>query len=90
MVLYSNITIVEIDHFSNSFQQIISLSPEEQRRGQKKCIKIKSNNGRKYSNLTAGSTNYGYVAYYAKEVHTGESRIDNANGYLFYTYNGVN
>ena len=33
---------------------------------------------------------YGEVAYYAKEVHNGPSKIVNKNDYLFYTYNGVN
>ena len=41
-------------------------------------------------NIKAGSSNYGYVGYYAKEVHNGESKIVNQNGYLFYTYNNVN
>ena len=34
-------------------------------------------------NLTAGSEENGYVAYYAKEVHTGTSKIVNVNDYLF-------
>ena len=41
-------------------------------------------------NITAGSKDNGYVAYYAIEVHSGESKIVNYNDYLFYTYNGVN
>lgn len=41
-------------------------------------------------NIAKGSSDYGYVAYYAIEVHTGESKIVNQEGYLFYTYNGVN
>jgi len=40
--------------------------------------------------LSPGSSDYGSVAYYALEVHTGESRIDNVNGYLFYTLDGTN
>ncbi len=40
--------------------------------------------------ITTGSTNNGYVAYYAIEVHTGETKIVNQNGYLFYSYDGVN
>ena len=45
-----------------------------------------------YSSLdiTAGSSDYGYVGYNAKEVHKGESKIVNYNDYLFYTYNGIN
>ena len=40
--------------------------------------------------INVGSSNYGRVAEYAKEVHNGESKIVNKDGYLFYTYNGVN
>ena len=40
--------------------------------------------------LTAGSSDYGYVAAYAKEVHKENTKIVNQNGYLFYTYDGVN
>ena len=40
--------------------------------------------------LTIGSEEYGKIAHFAKEIHTGESKIDNQNGVLFYTYNEVN
>ena len=40
--------------------------------------------------ITVGSSDNGEVAYYAKEVHNGSSKIVNKNDYLFYTYNGVN
>ena len=40
--------------------------------------------------IKAGSSNHGYVAYYAKEVHKEASKIVNYNDYLFYTYNDVN
>ena len=40
--------------------------------------------------ITLGSSDHGEVAYYAKEVHTGMSKIDNQNGYIFYTYKGIN
>lgn len=41
-------------------------------------------------NITAGSTDYGYVGYWAKEVHTGESKIVNKDDFLFITSGGVN
>ena len=42
-------------------------------------------------NITKGSTDYGYVGYYALEIHNGnESKIVNKDGYLFYTYNAIN
>ena len=37
--------------------------------------------------IVAGNSNYGEVARYALEVHTGESKIVNKDDYLFYTYN---
>ena len=36
-------------------------------------------------NIKARSSDYGYVGYYAKVVHKGESPIVNKNGYLFIT-----
>ena len=41
-------------------------------------------------NITAGADGYGGIADDAIEVHTGESKIVNRDGYIFYTYNGVN
>ena len=41
-------------------------------------------------NIIAGSEDNGYIGKYAKEVHTGESKIVDINGYLFYTYGGTN
>ena len=41
-------------------------------------------------NISAGSEENGCVAYYAIEVHTGESKIVNKDDYLFYTYGSVN
>lgn len=40
--------------------------------------------------ITLGQQEYGYVAYWAKEIHNGTTKIVNQNGYLFYTYDGVN
>ena len=40
--------------------------------------------------INAGSWDKGYVAYYAKDVHTGESTIINAKDYLFYTHGNIN
>jgi len=40
--------------------------------------------------IVAGSSDYGLVAYYAIEVHQGESKIVNKYGFLFYTCVGVN
>lgn len=41
-------------------------------------------------NLTVGSEDNGYVAYYALEVHGGESKFVDKDEYTFYTCNGVN
>ena len=40
--------------------------------------------------IKAGTSNNGYVGYYAIEVHRSESKIDNVDGYLFYTFEDVN
>lgn len=40
--------------------------------------------------LTSGSWDYGYVALRAKEIHTGESKMVNLDGFIFYTVGGVN
>ena len=40
--------------------------------------------------ITKGSRDYGYVAYYAVEVHKGASAIVNQDGYLFCAAGGVN
>ena len=40
--------------------------------------------------ITAGSSDYGYVAYYAIEVNNEASKIVIVNDYVFYTYNDVN
>lgn len=37
-------------------------------------------------NIIKGSSNNGYVSYYALEVHSGESKIVNNDGYLFSTF----
>ena len=54
------------------------------------CVKLVEVINKSSLNITAGSRDYGYVGYYAIEVHNGESKIDNLDGYLFYTYDGVN
>ena len=36
--------------------------------------------------IRVGSTDHGYVAYNAKEVHSGESKVRSENEYLFYSY----
>ena len=40
--------------------------------------------------IEKGTSDYGYVACYALEVHNDDSKIANENGYIFYTYEGVN
>ena len=41
-------------------------------------------------NIEAGSDAYGYIAYYAKEIHNGVSKVVYKDDFIFYTYNGVN
>ena len=54
------------------------------------CFKLIEVINKSSLNIVAGSSDNGDVAYYAKEVHNGESKIVNKNDYLFYTYGGVN
>ena len=49
------------------------------------CYKLVEVINKSSLNITTGSDGY-----YAKEVHTGKSKVVNYNDYLFYTYNGVN
>lgn len=39
--------------------------------------------------IRAKSIDFGQIANYALEVHSGESKLDNVNGYLFYTNKGT-
>ena len=54
------------------------------------CYKLVEVINKSSLNITAGSSSNGYVAYNAIEVHSGDSKIVDQNGYLFYTYSGVN
>ena len=54
------------------------------------CYKLVEVINKSQLDITAGSAGYGDVALYAKEVHNGDSKIVNLNGYLFYTHNEVN
>ena len=40
--------------------------------------------------ISKAASSNGQIGYSAFEIHMGESKIDNQNGYLFYTYGGVN
>ena len=54
------------------------------------CYKLVEVINKSSLDITAGSSSYGYIGYYAIEVHSGESKIKNVNDYLFYSFNGVN
>ena len=53
------------------------------------CYKLVEIINQSSLNIQAGSNDYGDVAYYAKEVHAEESKIDHVGDYLFYTYDNV-
>ena len=40
-------------------------------------------------NIIKGTGNHGLFAPHALEMHNGSSKIDNCNGFLFYTYEGI-
>ena len=54
------------------------------------CFKLAEVINKSSMNITAGSDDHGEVAYHAIEVHNGESKVVNKDGYLFYTYGGNN
>ena len=55
------------------------------------CYKLVEVINRSAMNIEVGASDNGYVGYYAKEVHKGESGITlDDGGNIFYTYNGVN
>ena len=54
------------------------------------CSKLVEVINKSSLNITAASKGNGCVAYYAKEVHNGTTKIVNQNDYLFYTCDGVN
>ena len=53
------------------------------------CDKLVEVINRSSLDITAGSKDNGRIAYCAKEVHSGESKLVNQNDYIFYTYDGV-
>ena len=54
------------------------------------CSKLVEVINKSSLNITKGSYNNGHVAGYALEVHTGETKIVNKDGYLFITSGGIN
>ena len=54
------------------------------------CYKLVEVINKSSLTITVGNYDNGYVGYYALEVHKGESKILNKDGYLFYTVDGVN
>ena len=52
-----------------------------------KLVEVINKSSRK---ITKGSESNGYVGKYALEIHNGESKIVDKDGYLFITYDGVN
>lgn len=53
------------------------------------CLKLAEVVNHSDLEITAGNMDNGMVAYYAEEVHTGESRVEELNGYLFGILNGT-
>ena len=54
------------------------------------CFKLVEVINHSSLNITVGSSDNGYISYYAKKVHAGESKIVNKDGYLFFTCDGIN
>ena len=54
------------------------------------CVKLVEVINKSSISIKKGTSSNGYIAYYAKEVHSGTTKVVNQNDYLFYTYNDVN
>lgn len=54
------------------------------------CYKLIEVINKSALNIYTGSSSNGYVAYYAKTVHSGATKIVNQNDYLFFKYNNIN
>jgi len=54
------------------------------------CYRLVEIINRSSINIVAGSAENGYLSYRAKEIHSGDSRVDTKDDFLFYTYEGVN
>ena len=54
------------------------------------CYKLVEVINKSSLNITKGSEDYGYLGYYALEIHSGESKIVNVDDYLFITSEGIN
>ena len=56
----------------------------------KNCYHLVEVINRSSLDIIAGSSDYGCVAYYAKEVHNEASKLEYVGDYAFYSYDGVN
>lgn len=54
------------------------------------CYKLAEVINRSSLDITVGADDFGYLASYAIEVHSGESKVKTVGDYLFYTYDGIN
>ena len=54
------------------------------------CLRLVEVINKSSLNITKGHNSYGYVGYYALEVHSDDSKIVNKDNYLFYTYDEIN
>ena len=54
------------------------------------CVKLVEVINKSSLNIVKGASSYGGVAYYAFDVHDGDSNVVNKKGYLFYTCKDVN
>lgn len=54
------------------------------------CVKLVEVINKSALDITAGEKDYGFVGYYAKEVHNEESKVIEKDGFLFYTFDETN
>lgn len=90
----NNVTCIPSNAF-NSCEKIISITIPESvtsidNGAFSNCDKLMEVVNNSTLEITVGGKDNGYVGLHALDVHTGESRIVDSDGFLFYTHEGVN
>ena len=80
---FNNMTILEDIYLPNTITNIGDSAFYN-------CYKLVEVINNSSLNIEVGSDTYGGIAYYAKEIHDGESKIVTKDDFLFYTHNKVN
>ena len=93
IVIPSGVTVIESNLFqycSNLVSITIHEGVTEIRSSFNSCYKLVEIINKSSLDITAGSAEHGGIAQYARIVHNGDSIVENVDGYLFVTIDGVN